>query len=93
MKKHVRRVILDLIGWILIVLGIFGIFLPFLQGFIMIALGIYFLSLNSVWFDSILKKFLRRHPKFANVFNKVDSFVKRILQKIRLHEMDDVGKL
>ena len=74
-------------------LGLFGIFLPFLQGFIMIALGTYFLSLNSVWFDGILKRFLKRHPRFAGVFNKVDAFVKRILRKVRLHEVDDIGKL
>jgi uncharacterized membrane protein YbaN (DUF454 family) len=47
MLAIVRRLAALTVGSLLIVLGIVGIFLPFLQGFLLIALGLSVLSLAS----------------------------------------------
>lgn len=86
MKKHVRRVILDFFGIVFILMGVFGIFLPFLQGFIFLTIGFYLLSLNSQICDSFLRKFFRKHARFEYFFNKIDTFLKKILTKIGLYE-------
>jgi hypothetical protein len=49
-----------LIGWLLVLAGVVGLFLPFLQGVLLILAGGYILSRESViirgWYHSTLKK-------------------------------------
>jgi len=56
MKKHVRRVAVLVLGWILIAFGIVGLFLPVLQGVLFILLGLYVLSRES----EIARRWLHR---------------------------------
>jgi uncharacterized membrane protein YbaN (DUF454 family) len=58
----IKRIGLLIIGWLFIVLGVLGLFLPFLQGVLFILVGLAILSSRS----EIIKRFLRhleeRHP-------------------------------
>lgn len=54
------RVTLLVIGWLLVLVGISGLFLPFLQGILMIVLGLAIASLGSERIHRFLHE--RMHP-------------------------------
>ena len=57
-------------GWFLLIFGIIGLVLPFLQGILLIALGVAILSARSEtfkrWFEMVKKKY----PKVFTILNK-----------------------
>lgn len=86
MKKHARRIILDTLGWLFVIVGVVGLLLPVLQGILFLIIGLYLLSLNSAWFNGRLERLLKRHPRFASIFEVLDRYAKSFLKKIQLHE-------
>ncbi len=64
-KKHVRittiqqakRVIKVVIGFTVVLLGVAGLFLPFLQGIVIIVLGLAILGTEFVWARRLMKRF------------------------------------
>ena len=65
-KKRFKDWLLIALGWSLIVLGVLGLFLPFLQGALFIVLGVALLSRKSArarrWVKEIREKFqILRH--------------------------------
>ena len=63
MKKHVKRIVVLVIGWTLIALGVVGLFLPVLQGVLFILLGLWVLSTESETAHRWLENARKRHPK------------------------------
>jgi len=61
-RPKLRRILTFALGWTLIVLGIFGLFLPFLQGILLILIGFYVLSRESRWARRHLEDLRARHP-------------------------------
>ena len=61
--KTIKTVSIHIIGWFFILVGIAGLFLPFLQGILFILLGLYILSLRSVFAQRQLKKIATAYPK------------------------------
>ncbi|OGP89317.1 MAG: hypothetical protein A2157_10450 [Deltaproteobacteria bacterium RBG_16_47_11] len=51
------------IGWIFILLGILGLFLPFLQGILFIMVGLAILSSRSKTIQRLLKHLEERYPR------------------------------
>lgn len=60
-----------LLGTALIALGIPGLVLPFLQGVLFLLVGAFLLSFTSSWFDAVLRKCERRHPKIQQYFARM----------------------
>jgi len=58
-----KKVGLLVIGWIFIGLGILGLFLPILQGFLFIMIGLAILSSRSKTIRRFLKYIERRYPQ------------------------------
>ena len=50
------------IGWLLILIGIAGLFLPVLQGGLSLALGLALLSISSQWMHLKLRGLMGRWP-------------------------------
>lgn len=75
MKKRFKRIAIDIAGWVFIVFGILGIFLPFLQGILFFVVGIYILSLHSKFAHTQLHKLKLKYPKIGG---KIDSFDHRL---------------
>jgi uncharacterized membrane protein YbaN (DUF454 family) len=61
----VTRILYLSAGWALIALGAAGLFLPFLQGLLCIALGLLVLSRHSPWAKRLLERFRARYPRLA----------------------------
>lgn len=70
MKAQMKRVALLVVGWAFILLGIVGLFLPFLQGILFLLIGLFILSSEYVWAHKLLHKIKQRFPKIAAHFER-----------------------
>jgi len=59
-KKRGRKIA----GWFFIVIGVFGLFLPFLQGFLFIALGMGLLAGDNETLRRHLRQWKSNHPRW-----------------------------
>jgi len=72
----IKRIGLLIIGWSFIVLGILGLFLPFLQGVLFILIGLAILSSRS----EIIKRFLRHlEERYPQHHERVEIWKAKIL--------------
>ncbi|WP_418791576.1 PGPGW domain-containing protein [Phosphitispora sp. TUW77] len=62
MQAQAKRILIMILGWLFIILGIAGLFLPFLQGILFLLIGLYLLSHESRWAKTQLHKIKKRHP-------------------------------
>jgi uncharacterized membrane protein YbaN (DUF454 family) len=58
----IRRLAIICFGWLFIVLGVAGLFLPVLQGILFLCVGLIILSLEYKWARQILQKGRERFP-------------------------------
>lgn len=65
MEIRVKRWALLAAGWMFIVLGIAGLFLPVLQGILFLLIGLVLLSSEYVWAHRLLQKLKERFPAVA----------------------------
>jgi len=77
----IKKIGLLIIGWLFIVLGVFGLFLPFLQGILFILIGLAILSSRSEIIKRLLKHLEERHPhhhqRIENLREKIRSWFKK----------------
>ncbi len=59
---NLKKIGVLIIGWLFIVLGIIGLFLPILQGILFIMIGLAILSSRSELIKRFLKHLEERHP-------------------------------
>jgi uncharacterized protein len=67
------------LGVIFIILGVIGLFLPFLQGIIFLAIGLYILSLTSKKLKRAIESRLRKYPRAFNRYERYSAKIERIL--------------
>ena len=65
-----KRVAFILAGWGSLLLGIAGLFLPVIQGWFFILLGLVLLSGEYVWAHHLLRKLFDRFPKLESAVHK-----------------------
>jgi hypothetical protein len=65
-----KRIALIIAGWISLLVGIAGLFLPVIQGWFFILLGLVLLSTEYVWAHHLLDKLRARFPKLASTVHK-----------------------
>jgi uncharacterized membrane protein YbaN (DUF454 family) len=77
----IKKIGLLIIGWLFIVLGVFGLFLPFLQGILFILIGLAILSSRSEIIKRLLKHLEERHPhhhqRIENLREKIRNWFKK----------------
>ncbi|MDI6852762.1 MAG: hypothetical protein QME75_04035 [Deltaproteobacteria bacterium] len=71
-----RRIIRITLGTVFVVLGFLGLFLPILQGWLFLALGALFLSIDLPIFDRMVLWIEDRFPRLRNKVEKIRSFLK-----------------
>lgn len=76
MKKKAISTIRQITGWTLVIIGVFGIALPFLQGIILIIVGLYILSLDSKWFRTKLKQWAGKDVRIAKLYERTDRSIR-----------------
>ena len=75
------------VGWVLILLGILGLFLPILQGGLMLALGFALLSIGSQTIHLWFRGFMGRWPK---IWKRLEKLRRKI--HFRLHKASGGAK-
>ncbi len=71
-----RRIIRITLGTVFILLGFLGLFLPILQGWLFLALGALFLSVDLPFFDRMVRWIKNRFPRLRGNVEKLRSFLK-----------------
>lgn len=79
MRHHIKRITVQAVGILLIVLGIAGLALPFLQGILLIITGLLLLSLYSPRLKEIAHRLASGHPRAGHYLHKVERFLERVL--------------
>lgn len=80
--KKAKKVVVLTIGIIFIILGFFGLVLPFLQGIIFLAVGLILLSYCSPKVRLTIKKYAEHHPHLSYVINKMEGWISKIIGEI-----------
>ena len=70
MKQAAKRVRVLIVGWAFILLGIVGLFLPFLQGILFLLIGLVILSSEYVWAHRLLHRVGERFPKLHSLIER-----------------------
>lgn len=82
MRRHARRIGKIVLGWVFLVLGVLGLFLPILQGVLFLAIGLAILATEQVWAHRLLLWLRRRFPHFAHVFDQARHKSERWVHKV-----------
>ena len=53
-----KIILLQALGYTFLVLGVFGLFLPILQGFLFMLIGLIILARHAAWAERLLEHFL-----------------------------------
>jgi uncharacterized membrane protein YbaN (DUF454 family) len=70
--------VVQLIGWMFLITGIAGLFLPFLQGILFIFAGLVILSWQYEWAAKVLVKAKTRFPRTAE---RLDGFLEKMRKR------------
>ncbi len=89
MSSLAKRVLVLVVGWLFIVLGIIGLFLPILQGVLFLLIGLIILSSEYVWARKLVEYFRKRFPKLARVADdasaKAATWLRRLSRQSEPH--------
>lgn len=81
-RSRWKRLLILISGWFFIALGIVGLVLPILQGFLFLAIGSYLLSLESVWVRRKMLRLQRRYPKLGATLDEARTRAARYARRI-----------
>src|SRR6476619_7500174 len=77
-----KRWAILLSGWFFVALGIVGLVLPILQGFLFIAVGLLILSRESVWACRQLERLRARFPRLAEKSDEAHTYLTRLGERV-----------
>ncbi len=81
-RSRLRRLLILAAGWVMVVFGVIGLFLPILQGVLFLAIGFYLLSLESPWAKRKMEQFQARYPKLHDTFEEARERAARMARRI-----------
>lgn len=79
MQAQIKRILIVALGVLFIVLGIVGLALPFLQGFLFLAIGILLLSLYSPALRAWVDRRSKPYPKAHAALLKAEGWILRVI--------------
>lgn len=89
MNRAVKKALALVAGWVFIILGVIGLFLPFMQGVLFIIIGLTILSSEYVWAHHLLTKVRTRFPRIALFSDRAQKtatgWVRRVYQPGETH--------
>ena len=79
MNPQVKRVLLFVAAFVFLIAGIIGLALPFLQGFLFLAIGLILLSIASprarTWIESHTRKYPKLHEWIRKIQTRVTNWI------------------
>jgi uncharacterized protein len=80
--QRVKPIVMQIVGYAFLVLGVVGLFLPILQGFLFLFVGLLILAKYAPWAQRLLDHLEARYPKFAKVKDQAESAMERWQERI-----------
>jgi uncharacterized membrane protein YbaN (DUF454 family) len=77
-----KPIVMQAVGYLFLVLGVLGMFLPILQGFLFLFVGLLILARYAPWAERLLAWLEERYPRFAKVKDQAESAMERWQHKI-----------
>jgi uncharacterized protein len=75
MRKKVKKIGIQTLGLVCLVIGVAGLVLPFLNGIFFLAVGLLLLSVYSPGAKKLLHKIGRQHPKAEAAVLKMEGWL------------------
>ena len=82
MQKQAKNVLILTAGIIFIILGLFGLVLPFLQGIIFLVVGFLVISLYFPKVREYIQKHAQKSPHVFSFFNKAEAWLAKFIGEI-----------
>ena len=70
---RVKPILMQVLGYTFLVLGVLGMFLPILQGFLFLLIGLLILARHAAWARRLLDHIRSRHPKFDRLIDQAEA--------------------
>lgn len=70
------------LGYGFLVLGVLGLFLPFLQGILFLVVGLLILSRHAPWAERLLARLRARHPAIGRVAVAAEETAQRWMDRL-----------
>jgi uncharacterized membrane protein YbaN (DUF454 family) len=70
--QHLKPILVQALGYTFLVLGVLGMFLPILQGFLFLFIGLIILARHAPWARRLLDRIRQHHPKFDEAITKAE---------------------
>lgn len=68
-----KPILMQVLGYTFLVLGILGMFLPFLQGFLFLGIGLIILARYAAWARRLLDRLRAQHPRIDQVIARSET--------------------
>lgn len=68
-----KPIVMQTIGYGFLVLGVLGMFLPVLQGFLFLFIGLIILARHAAWAKRLLEGLRARHPRFDQMIGGAET--------------------
>jgi uncharacterized membrane protein YbaN (DUF454 family) len=68
-----KVIALQITGYAFLVLGVLGLFLPFLQGVLFLLIGLLILAKNAPWAHTLLERLRARYPKVGGLIETAET--------------------
>jgi uncharacterized membrane protein YbaN (DUF454 family) len=81
MLKNTKRAAVLIVGFVFVILGILGLFLPFLQGILFLVIGLLLLSAYSPSLREWMQTHTRKYPKLHYWVLRAEAWIERIIGK------------
>ncbi len=75
--QSVKPILMQILGYAFLVLGVLGMFLPILQGFLFLFIGLLILAKYAPWAQRLLDHLEERYPKFGKVKDQAEGMMHR----------------
>ena len=82
MYKKAKKILVLTIGIIFIIVGVFGLVLPFLQGIIFLAIGLILVSLCFPRARFWINKHAQRYSRLFSVINKIETWLIKFIGEV-----------
>jgi hypothetical protein len=81
-NRHAKSILILSTGWVFIVVGIVGLFIPLMQGILCILIGLMLLSSEYVWAQNLLIRLRKRFPKLGLMADKAAAKAKGWMRRL-----------
>jgi uncharacterized protein len=71
--QRLKPILAQALGYFFLALGVRGMFLPILQGFLFLFIGLIILARYAPWAERLLERFRRQSPRFDAMITKAET--------------------